>query len=98
MSMSTDVIEFTLGRNGHGLTDTRALDAAVKAFGFSHEIINQLRYREVVIRCRPSQFGRFIVYRDMSGATNGIKELNAKIIETRPETPKFFDVSKNPKG
>ena len=49
----------------------------------------------VKIICRPSQFARFLIYRDQRGGTNGFKCLNASLVAGCE--PKWqLDVSGNP--
>lgn len=49
---------------------------------------------KVIIICRPSQFARFLIYRNDEGGRNGFKELEPKLVGV-PDS-REFDVSKNP--
>jgi hypothetical protein len=50
--------------------------------------------RFIKIQCRPSQFARFLIYRDEAGCQNRFKELGAKLIKGEVN-PVIIDVSKN---
>lgn len=99
MAMSTDRIEFVLTCNERELDNTAA--AAAKAFGMAqHEARSALKKdcgTGTRIRCRPSQFGRFIVYRVEEGVEcNRIKELRPKLLTFTPDS--VLDVSMRPKS
>ncbi len=98
MSMSKDLIEFTFTTNSStGRNDEATTRAAHRAFGVSvatlrgHMIVNRR------IRCRPSQFARFIVYRvEEGGMPDGIQCLKPKIIPAVDHS--FVGVSTNQAG
>lgn len=100
MSISKDRIEFEIRLNG---SDREKLFSPfVRAFGvcfpaessgYQKEGFDSLA-RFARIRCRPSQFARFLIYRDEAGCLNRFKELGAKIIKEQ-EIPQYIDVSKN---
>jgi len=48
----------------------------------------------VMITCRPSQFGRFMVMRNSLGFTNEVKGLHAVLFQPKPEKVATIDVSK----
>jgi hypothetical protein len=90
MSMSKDRVEFTLLSNSREMAAT--LKAARRAFGTDFHF-KQLE-EGIRIRCRPSQFGRFIIYRVEEGVTcNQVRTLNPKIIPAPDDV--VADVSKN---
>jgi hypothetical protein len=88
--MSPDRIEFTLDKN----SDRCTVRAAHRAFGMHIEQLHRAIRDQVRIRCRPSQFGRFIAFRVEEGvANNCIKELDIKVMAGTPST---LDVATNP--
>lgn len=93
--MSKDRIEFELKING---SEREKLSVAFrKAFAVEmpREGYRKENYESqyVKVRCRPSQFARFLIYRDQEGCRNNFKELGAKIILPEVEIPKIIDVS-----
>ncbi len=42
------------------------------------------------VTCRPSQFARFLIYRNEAGITNGFKDLHAKLVDGRKQD--IYDV------
>ena len=92
MPMSKDRIEFTA--YAHKGSDRIVANAMVRAFGMTQGDALSAILKGKTIICRPSQFGRFIVYRIEEGVeVNQIKMLNPRIIQPI-EAP--IDVSKNP--
>jgi len=90
MSMSRDRVRFNLAPYG---ADQATKDAFYKAFGapFPSRPMGDI----VIIVCRPSQFARFMIYRNEFGGRNSFKEL-APVLFT-PDAPKSeIDVSGNP--
>lgn len=67
--------------------------AAVKAFGMHNNDFSPWReyHVPVKIRCRPSQFARFLIYRAEKVDVNQFANLNAILIPA--ETNEFVDVS-----
>ena len=68
----------------NGMSDSNCAKVLEKSFGLgryrSHQLFKQNPDHFRII-CRPSQFARFIVYRNEFGdCVNGIKDLNPKII------------------
>ena len=49
----------------------------------------------IVIVCRPSQFGRFIVQRNKAGLQNSVKELKPDLFIPEAPRSRVFDASKN---
>jgi hypothetical protein len=91
MSMSNDRIEFTLRSDDRQQDPT--VRAAMKAFGMDRSEALKLIVSEGLVRCRPSQFGRFIVYRIQEGVScNRVLELKPRIVPV-PCERKFTDVS-----
>ena len=97
--MSPDRIQFFLPRvyfqantgSRNGMQRATCISVLSKAFGppeSSWASIMQDYPEGFIIRCRPSQFARFIVFRHEAGeCINGIKDLNPHIlIPTPPET------------
>jgi hypothetical protein len=96
MSMSKDQVEFSLAVNGREAEKLRRPFFA--AFQQSMPLKGTLRpdrvAEYVLIRCRPSQFARFLILRNEAGCSNGFKELGARLISS-PEVPAILDVSRN---
>lgn len=90
MAMSRDRVEFTLYPD----TDTPTLRAFKAAFGMDIPAARPLDWGtgSVTIICRPSQFARFLIYRNDYGGVNGFKCLNPKLVPARPVLP-VYDVS-----
>ena len=93
--MSKDRIEFNLVASNWYDEDLISKVASI-ALGVDIGHARKLVVAEKRIRCRPSQFARFIVLRNQFGATNGIKNLNAVIIPPAAVEPDYVDVSQNP--
>ena len=89
MTMSRDRIEFTWGDRICG--DQGARDAFKDVFDQNPPNIGDCG--PVRIRCRPSQFVRFLVLRNKHGGHNDFKILNAKIVD---EVASTLDLSKVP--
>ena len=97
MAMSHDRVRFTLTCKYNEREPT--IRAAQRAFGLDHEAVSNILDQNCggggVVICRPSQFGRFIVYRVNEGVgCNRIKELNPSLILMPNST--VTDVSCNP--
>ncbi len=77
---SRDAVEFVLPRPSHRDVDgTR--DAAIRAFGMSLIQFDAWKNDGLIqIRCRPSQFARFLIYRAENISCNRFKELEAKLV------------------
>jgi hypothetical protein len=105
MAMSKDRVEFTLKgyyfesrgsrRFAHG---TQLL---IDSLGINNEQANRIGLRAqnsiegVRIRCRPSQFARFLIMREKAGFQNMFAELKAELIVVRPDPKDPIDVSQN---
>ena len=109
-AMSTDRIVFQIPIKR--LLDPRYVGAVMQAFGLPRsevpvetaEVYRNNSHTDVAweITCRPSQFGRFIVYRAHAGCQNMIQELRVKIVEAQMNKPtplraEPIDVSRRPK-
>jgi hypothetical protein len=55
-------------------------------------VVNQV----TTIVCRPSQFARFLIYRNELGGQNMFKELEPRLFVPEPAKPQPLDVSLNP--
>lgn len=92
MSMSRDRVRFTLQPYG---SDQPTKDAFYKAFGAPFPSCPMGDF--VIVVCRPSQFARFMIYRNDLGGKNSFKELAPTLFT--PDAPKReLDVSGNPAG
>lgn len=95
MSMSKDRVHFTIPDST--INKTLAMrksycDVLFKAFGLSSQKVPCSG--DIKIICRPSQFARFLIYRNEAGITNGFRCLNPKL---KPADEKsVLDVSENP--
>lgn len=90
MHMPRDRVRFNL--QPYGL-DQPTRNAFHKAFGApfpSHPMGDT-----VIIVCRPSQFARFMIYRNDFGGKNSFKELNPVLFTPEAQKPEL-DVSGNP--
>ena len=85
---------FYIGSN-YTLSSTRRermADVMAKAFGMA---VGDALYSMdgghdnygVWITCRPSQFARFMIYRNDAGIQNGFKDLKAELVEVREIDP-----------
>ncbi len=99
--MSRDRVEFTLPNRYFGPPDTKTgmskatcREVLRRAFGLEQEQCTNLmcRFPEGFrIRCRPSQFARFIVHRyEMGECINGIRDLEPRLV--RPLDRDFYGV------
>jgi hypothetical protein len=90
MSMSKDRVRFNIAPYG---ADQPTKDAFYKAFGapFPSRPMGDM----VVVICRPSQFARFLIYRNDFGGRNSFKELAPVLFSPEPERG-LIDVSGNP--
>jgi hypothetical protein len=82
--MSKDRVRFFIGQRYFDGGRNRALCTVLRqAFdmstGESEKLINS--GEGFWITCRPSQFGRFMIYRNAAGITNGFMDLKAEIVE-----------------
>lgn len=94
--MSRDRVHFTLDTYG---LDLQTRTAFKRAFGIDPPAGPNTRpggYCDttVTVVCRPSQFARFLIYRNDEGGKNAFKNLNPKLVEIE----NILDVSINPKG
>ncbi len=107
--MSRDRIEFRpgvyaspsyvySGNEAHpSLTFTATSEALITSMGVTRAEANRMVRENTLIRCRPSQFARFIVHRHDNGIKcNNIKSLEPRLIEASPCREQPVDVSENP--
>jgi len=84
--MSRDRIEFSIPFNR--LTNTKYRNLVKECFGLTEEEIPKYHSnsykRKFELLCRPSQFARFIVLRNVQGMDNMVHELDAKLITPEP--------------
>lgn len=95
MTMSKDRVRFTLP---YFYWEKPQMQQAVyKAFGLPKYKIecHMQRSCDITIICRPSQFARFLIYRNELGLENGFKILKPELFTPEAET-KTLDVSGNP--
>lgn len=104
MAMSKDRVEFLLRRsdNNKKINIDDLIELITETLGLTHAEARAAAVSEtgIIIRCRPSQFARFIIRRMEVGEkygsfTNGIRELRPKLIKPDPEVT-LLDVSKRP--
>lgn len=92
MAMSKDRVRFYLAaryfqshRTSNGMTRDTCIRLLFKAFGMtsSQSLERMSRFHNGFwIKCRPSQFARFIVYRHQDGdCINGIRDLQPQLVE-----------------
>ena len=95
MAMSTDRVEFKpdtspVRFSGQQQVDDNATRQAFsKAFGQPMPMLLGM----ITVRCRPSQFARFLIYREEAGGRNSFKILEAKLVPMPKDTPEVFDYS-----
>jgi hypothetical protein len=98
MAMSVDRVSFKLPYTVSLTSDSgkaRAIiGACEKAFGMTPQQAECYMRQGTQIICRPSQFARFIIYRNELGGTNSFSCLDAKLVSADLER---VDVSKNPR-
>lgn len=71
-------------------------EAAAKAFRMLPSHVKGARQKRLEIICRPSQFARFLIYRNVMGGVNDFKNLDARLVTPEPPPEQPVDVSKNP--
>jgi hypothetical protein len=89
MSMSTDRVRFKIDPYSMSSETKRAW---TRAFGCAPPApsVNFPSHRTII--CRPSQFARFLIYRNDEGGRNGFKELEPELFT--PEEVTVIDVSR----
>jgi hypothetical protein len=92
--MSTDRVKFYIpssywyqmepnGRRTHNREASKVVALLHDAFGITEKEFLALTsgvWTGITIICRPSQFARFLIYRNERGIPNGFKELQPKLI------------------
>lgn len=96
MAMSRDRVRFTVPShriNKHHREAEVCRNVIKSIFGLDLEIAE---WEDVTIVCRPSQFARFLIARNIAGLTNGFKELKPEMFILKEEEPKpiVYNVSK----
>jgi len=93
--MSQDRVKFTIPASRLSRDSNGDLMRGVvsKAFG---ECLGRCKWGDVTIICRPSQFARFLIYRNEAGLQNMFNELNAVLFTPEERQDTVFDVSENP--
>ena len=89
-----DVVRFTVPDRriygcGGKTRDYREL--LKRIFSLEEHEIAKNSGKDLVLICRPSQFARFLIFRDQAGLQNNFQELNASLITREPVN--VFDVS-----
>lgn len=83
MAMSKDRVRFFLGER-YFQDDMSKIEGVLrKAFDLHINETRRLAHNSsgFWITCRPSQFARFMIYRNQAGITNGFMDLKAELIE-----------------
>jgi hypothetical protein len=95
MAMSRDRVRFKIDP---AAMSSEARRAFMRAFGTSvpsGHFSSCVDGGKVTVICRPSQFARFLIFRNDEGGRNGFKELEPQLFI--PEESRVVDVSKNPR-
>lgn len=95
--MTLDRVEFVIGpyRGNVGSTHYEAVvKAGSESLGIPRDKMEAIMASETTIHCRPSQFARFLIFRDQYGGTNDFKGLKARLGSEEP-IPEKIDVSGN---
>lgn len=91
MAMSKDRVRFYIGSNYTLTSIRRETMADVLKKAFDMDVRDALEYLSnsygVWITCRPSQFARFMIYRNDAGIQNGFKDLKAKLVGVQEIDP-----------
>jgi len=98
MAMSRDRVHFNLPEEmctELSPVSKAATAAATVAFGLTYQEMRSICMSRTRVICRPSQFARFMILRNLYGGRNSFKELNAEIVPAIT-TPPEIDVSKRP--
>ena len=99
MAMSRDRVRFTIQpRHFCGTSRDQGLfrDILYDVFGIDRAVTFSRMEEEVTIVCRPSQFARFLIARNIAGLRNGFQELKPEMFILEEESPKpvVYNVSK----
>lgn len=92
MSMSSDRVHFELDL--YNLEHASRV-AYKQTFGVEPPPSRHHGAHKITIICRPSQFARFLIYRNEAGGRNLFKELNPRLEEANEE--KVLDLSSRPR-
>lgn len=89
MAMSKDRVQFSLGYRY--FQNSKIFTVLLQAFGIPQNSVPVPEEdRSLLITCRPSQFARFMIYRNEAGLQNGFKDLHVELIE-EPEIPDAYE-------
>lgn len=91
MAMSKDRVRFFVGERYFAVDSARIKIGKVmaRAFGISAMASDSwLKDGGVWVTCRPSQFARFMIYRNEAGITNGFMDLRAELV--KPASKDFY--------
>lgn len=97
--MSRDRVQFVAPY--HLCAKTAGRELLMEHFGLSKAAVEQGAESDwgILIRCRPSQFARFLIARHAVGLKNGFIELEAKLLtpaESADSLRQYYDCSKVP--
>lgn len=98
MSMSKDRVEFYLRVDGTssaalGKVFKRAFGTDMPSRGAAHDGRSTGEFVKVI--CRPSQFARFLIWRNEAGLTNSFRELDARLVSGPAVVNPVCDVTNN---
>lgn len=96
-TMSKDHVRFFVGKRYFRTTDevTRLYTVLQKAFDISKTQSSDLILKNeegFFVVCRPSQFARFMIYRDQEGIPNGFQDLRVELLKT-DECDEYQDIA-----
>jgi hypothetical protein len=77
MAMSKDAVEFY--PNSPTSETDNLIQTLSDTMGISKYTARTIVKENAMIRCRPSQFARFIILRNTNQMTNGLRNLNPKL-------------------
>jgi len=85
-------VRFTIGSKyfeSYGFAN--AMDRAFGTHGAVYEKMQSTAraYGTATVVCRPSQFARFLIYRNDAQITNGFKDLNPKLFTPKPQSDAY---------
>lgn len=87
-TMSRDRVRFFIGDRYFALPNAKIKigNVMAKAFGLSAmRVDGWMRGDGFWVTCRPSQFARFLIYRNEVGITNGFMDLHAELVPARTD-------------
>jgi len=93
MAMSKDRVHFYI--TGSASHETPLRDAFEQAFGRECPKVSDFQ-DPVLIICRPSQFARFLIFRNDNGGRNSFKLLAPELVTPVERKNRTIDVSESP--